>query len=95
VIDQIYESAREANQMRSVENEAAVKIQAWFRGVKIRAYMKHLSMHAMRVQKVWRGGMGRRDFRAVLDQKVRKLRLDFYNQKAIIVTEFHDFIVEF
>jgi hypothetical protein len=90
VIDQIYENARTANQMRSIENEAALRIQAWFRGMKIRAYIRHLSQHACRIQQVWRGKLGRRDFRARLDQKVRQLRLDFFNQRAIIVKSIFD-----
>ena len=71
--------------MRLIENNAALKIQAWFRGNKVRAYLKHLHKQATIVQKVFRGSIGRRIFRKFLEQRLKQMRLDFYCNKAVMI----------
>lgn len=48
---------------------ACVKIQSWFRGERVRAYLRHLSHSAAAIQKAYRGYLGRRKYRILL--KVR------------------------
>lgn len=85
LIDQVYESWRIADQMRLVEYQAAVKIQSWYRGIRIRAYMKNLDKNATRIQKLWRGKMGRCKFRGILAESVRSMKLDYYDKKATLI----------
>ncbi|RNA00649.1 Spermatogenesis-associated 17 [Brachionus plicatilis] len=85
IIDEIYENSRKADQFRYIENEAAIKIQSWYRGLKVRTYMKHLNKNATVIQKIWRGYQGRRKYRIQLEERVRQMRLEFYHEKAILI----------
>ncbi|OAF69648.1 Spermatogenesis-associated protein 17 [Intoshia linei] len=75
-----------SNRLTDTENNrfdeyfAAVKIQSWFRGVKWRKQLKYLNECATKIQKTWRGYMGRQKFRRLAmekkDQEYNKMRRD-------------------
>ncbi len=52
-----------ANQERSKEYNAALCIQRWFRGCRVRAYLKHLHDNAIIIQSHYRGYLGRAEHR--------------------------------
>uniref|UniRef100_A0A8C2FUM6 Spermatogenesis associated 17 n=1 Tax=Cyprinus carpio TaxID=7962 RepID=A0A8C2FUM6_CYPCA len=52
-----------AEENRQKENEAAVRIQSWFRGCQVRAYLSHLHKNATSIQKIWHGLTARALFR--------------------------------
>uniref|UniRef100_A0A3B5AYX6 Spermatogenesis associated 17 n=1 Tax=Stegastes partitus TaxID=144197 RepID=A0A3B5AYX6_9TELE len=45
----------QAQETRQEENQAATRIQSWFRACKVRAYLSHLHKKAIIIQKIWRG----------------------------------------
>jgi len=57
---------RQSDLFRALEYNAAVKIQSWYRGVRVRSYLKYLHEKATLVQKIWRGHFGRKIYRHVL-----------------------------
>lgn len=61
-----YSYCREAEVNSEKEYKAAVRIQSWFRGCRIRAYLKHLHQNATEIQRCYRGYTGRKDYRRVL-----------------------------
>lgn len=84
IFEDIYESYRIADQFRDIEYNAAVKIQAWYRRIRVKAYLKHLNAAAALVQRYYRGWKGRQRYRETLDKRVREMRKNFFDQKATI-----------
>ncbi|KAA0186362.1 hypothetical protein FBUS_09860 [Fasciolopsis buskii] len=73
---------KKSDNLRTEEYRAAVKIQAWFRGIRTRCYLKILHAHTIRIQKNWRGFLGRREYRKVLAEAVVRLRNKMYHHCA-------------
>lgn len=85
IIEQIYENNRIADLYREIEYNAAVKIQSWYRRLRVKAYLKHINESAIIIQRVFRGYRGRKHYRSVLKARVAEMRLNFfYNQATII-----------
>lgn len=56
------------------------------------AYLKAVGLHfrllsenAVLIQKAWKGYLARRNYRLVLDERVREMREMFYHEKASLV----------
>uniref|UniRef100_A0A8C2B2I7 Spermatogenesis associated 17 n=1 Tax=Cyprinus carpio TaxID=7962 RepID=A0A8C2B2I7_CYPCA len=80
-----------AEENRQKENEAAVRIQSWFRGCQVRAYLSHLHKNATSIQKIWHGLTARALFRqrVKIQQRwrgyyVRKYVHDYYARKRYL-----------
>ena len=56
-----------ADQYRELEYNAAVKVQAWYRRLRVKAYFKHLNESCVCIQRFFRGYLGRKAFRQILD----------------------------
>ncbi|XP_072031080.1 spermatogenesis-associated protein 17-like [Amphiura filiformis] len=82
VMEQVFERNATAEERREEEFVACVKIQAWFRAVRVRAYFKHLNRCATIIQKVWRGHLGRALFRIMIRNQVLIMRRNLYNAMA-------------
>ncbi|CAL1526888.1 unnamed protein product [Lymnaea stagnalis] len=82
LISGVYDKKNEAEYSRQIEFAAAVKIQSWFRAVRVRAYLKYLNKCATRIQKVWRGYLGRRFCRVLLKNTLFIMKLNHYNKMA-------------
>ncbi|XP_060077535.1 spermatogenesis-associated protein 17-like [Ylistrum balloti] len=82
IVEESYRRKNEAENQREKEFVAALKIQAWFRGSRTRAYMTHLNNSANTIQKRWRGYLGRRYFRILVKNSVLIMKLNHYNEKA-------------
>ncbi|CAG5116574.1 unnamed protein product, partial [Candidula unifasciata] len=67
---------------RLYEYAAAVRIQAWFRGIRVRAYLKFLNKCATKIQKIWRGFLARRYYSILLRNTVFIMRFKHYNAMA-------------
>ena len=63
----IYFSRSEADSASEVEYRAAVRIQSWFRGCRVRAYLAHLHACAGIIERNFRGHMGREEYRKRLE----------------------------
>ncbi|KAL0969314.1 hypothetical protein UPYG_G00225450 [Umbra pygmaea] len=74
---------RLAENNRQVENEAAIKIQSWFRGCQVRAYLSHLQRKATIIQKTWRGFKGRADFRQMAKAAYFIMKMNFYHKMSV------------
>ncbi|XP_072171898.1 spermatogenesis-associated protein 17-like [Diadema setosum] len=85
VMQQIFIRNRDAEEHRSVEFKAALKVQAWFRGVRVRAYIRHLHRCATMIQKMWRGHLGRGIFRVMIKNLMLVMRLQYYNKMATLI----------
>uniref|UniRef100_T1JL08 Spermatogenesis-associated protein 17 n=1 Tax=Strigamia maritima TaxID=126957 RepID=T1JL08_STRMM len=58
----IHERHLIAEKWRQLEFNAAVKIQSWFRGTRLRCYIKMLNKQIIIIQKSWRGVLGRKKY---------------------------------
>lgn len=84
IFEQIYENYRIADQYREIEFNAAVKIQAWYRFLRVKAYFKHINASAVTIQKAFRGFIGRKVYRGILDESVKIKRKTFYDKQATL-----------
>ncbi|XP_071963738.1 spermatogenesis-associated protein 17-like [Antedon mediterranea] len=83
IIEQVFKRNRTAEVKRDEEFIAVGKIQAWFRAVRVRAYLKFLHHCATKIQKVWRGYLGRSLFRVLIKELMVVMRLHYYNVMAV------------
>ncbi|XP_076155975.1 spermatogenesis-associated protein 17 [Alosa pseudoharengus] len=74
---------RIAEENRKRENAAAVKIQSWIRGCRVRAYVRYLSRNAVIIQKIWRGFAARAVFRQMQEAAYLARRMKFYTLMAV------------
>ncbi|CAI2737847.1 unnamed protein product, partial [Dicrocoelium dendriticum] len=79
---ELSEEYKRANAVRVFEFQAAIKIQAWFRGIRLRCYLKFLSSCCVIIQKNWRGYLGRKQYRFVLSEAVHKMHANGYHNCA-------------
>uniref|UniRef100_A0A670Z4C3 Uncharacterized protein n=3 Tax=Pseudonaja textilis TaxID=8673 RepID=A0A670Z4C3_PSETE len=56
--EEYFSRNRCVDEYRKTEYYAAVKIQSWFRGCKVRAYIRYLNKMMVFIQKWWRGYQG-------------------------------------
>ncbi|KAI4578113.1 hypothetical protein MJG53_010968 [Ovis ammon polii x Ovis aries] len=68
---------------RKKENDAAVKIQSWFRGCQVRAYIRYLHRVATIIQKQWRGYLGRQQYQAIVKLAYYTMKMNLYNAMAV------------
>ncbi|KGL77951.1 Spermatogenesis-associated protein 17, partial [Tinamus guttatus] len=74
---------RLVDEKRKKEYKAAVKIQSWFRGCRVRAYIRYLNKVIVVIQKWWRGYQGRRYFRKMVETAYFIMKMNFYNEMAV------------
>lgn len=79
----LVQKSREAADAIEKEYNAAVKIQSWFRGCRVRAYLEHLRVAAIVIQRNYRGHVGRAEYRRKLKVILNKMRSDHYHKMAI------------
>ncbi|XP_076835275.1 spermatogenesis-associated protein 17 isoform X2 [Brachyhypopomus gauderio] len=85
--EQYFLKNRIAEENRQRENAAAVKIQSWFRGCKVRVYLSHLHRKATTIQKTWRGFSARRHFRQRVKTAYFLMKMNFYNEMAVKIQQ--------
>lgn len=73
----------QAEESRQKENQAAIQIQSWFRSCKVRAYLSHLHMKAVVIQKIWRGFSARSSFRQMVKAAYFIMKMNFYEEMAL------------
>ncbi|XP_059202570.1 spermatogenesis-associated protein 17 [Centropristis striata] len=69
------------------ENQAATRIQSWFRGCKLRAYLSHLHKKAIIIQKIWRGFTARARFRQMVKAAYFIMKKNFYEEMAVRIQQ--------
>ncbi|KFP22606.1 Spermatogenesis-associated protein 17, partial [Egretta garzetta] len=74
---------RSVDEVRKIEYKAAVKIQSWFRGCRVRAYLRYLNKMVIFIQKWWRGYQTRRYFRKMVETAYFIMKMNFYNEMAV------------
>uniref|UniRef100_A0A665SXS1 Spermatogenesis associated 17 n=1 Tax=Echeneis naucrates TaxID=173247 RepID=A0A665SXS1_ECHNA len=72
-----------AEENRQKENQAATRIQSWFRACKVRAYLSHLHKKAIIIQKIWRGFTARARFRQMVKAAYFIMKMNFYEEMAV------------
>ncbi|XP_027137498.1 spermatogenesis-associated protein 17 isoform X2 [Larimichthys crocea] len=72
-----------AEENRQKENQAATRIQSWFRACKVRAYLSHLHKQAVIIQKIWRGFTARARFRQMVKAAYFIMKMNFYEEMAV------------
>ncbi|KAK6182299.1 hypothetical protein SNE40_010013 [Patella caerulea] len=82
LVEETYARKNEAEESRNPEYVSAVKIQSWFRATRCRSYLKHLNSSAVNIQRKWRGFLGRKYFRILIQNGVFILKLNYYNSMA-------------
>ncbi|XP_039594784.1 spermatogenesis-associated protein 17 isoform X2 [Polypterus senegalus] len=58
-------------------------IQAWYRGCRVRGYLRYLNRMAIIIQKNWRGYLGRKYFRKMMKTEYFVVKMNFYNEMAV------------
>ncbi|XP_032845380.2 spermatogenesis-associated protein 17 isoform X2 [Tyto alba] len=79
--EEYFRRNRAVDEDRKIEYKAAVKIQSWFRGCRVRAYLRHLNKMAIFIQKWWRGYRSRRYFSKMVE--IQKRWQGYYVRKYI------------
>ncbi|KAM4772366.1 spermatogenesis-associated protein 17 [Rhinophrynus dorsalis] len=74
---------RAAEDNRLKEYNAAVTIQSWFRGCKVRAYLRYLNKMMTVIQKWWRGYLARKYYRNKVKTAYFIMKMNFYNEMAV------------
>ncbi|KGL87436.1 Spermatogenesis-associated protein 17, partial [Charadrius vociferus] len=74
---------RSVDEDRKIEYKAAIKIQSWFRGCRVRAYLRYLNTMVIIIQKWWRGYRSRRYFRKMVETAYFIMKMNFYNEMAV------------
>nr|XP_040024292.1 spermatogenesis-associated protein 17 isoform X3 [Gasterosteus aculeatus aculeatus] len=73
----------QAEENRQRENQAATRIQSWFRACKVQAYLSHLHKKAIIIQKIWRGFTARARFRQMVKAAYFIMKMNFYEEMAV------------
>ncbi|KAM9612618.1 spermatogenesis-associated protein 17 [Trichechus inunguis] len=81
--NQYYFRNNVADEFRKQENDAAVKIQSWFRGCKVRAYIRYLHKKVTVIQKWWRGYLGRQQYQLTVKIAYYTMKMNLYNAMAV------------
>ncbi|KAM6165902.1 spermatogenesis-associated protein 17 [Erethizon dorsatum] len=81
--NQYYLRNRVVDEFREKENCAAIKIQSWFRGCQVRAYIRYLHRVAIIIQKWWRGYLSRKYYRLTVEVAYYTMKMDLYNAMAV------------
>ncbi|XP_031702166.1 spermatogenesis-associated protein 17 isoform X2 [Anarrhichthys ocellatus] len=74
---------RQAEENRQRENQAATRIQSWFRARKVQAYLSHLHKKAIIIQKIWRGFTARARFRQMVKAAYFIMKMNLYEEMAV------------
>jgi len=72
VLEEIYSAQNEADAARKAEYQAAVRIQAWWRGAQMRRYIVFLNKSARKIQSAYRGHLGRLHFQVIVKAALEK-----------------------
>jgi len=80
--EQIQERASDANELRITEHKNAIKIQAWFRAEKVRAYLRHLNHCALIIQRSYRAHIDRALYRELVQLKLQETRQMYFDYMA-------------
>ncbi|XP_037091210.1 spermatogenesis-associated protein 17-like [Pollicipes pollicipes] len=75
----------EADRVRVHEYEAAVHLQSWFHGCRVRDRLHQLDLKAVVIQQHWRGYLGRRSYRRLLQATVLQAQADYYRHQATLI----------
>ncbi|XP_061670377.1 spermatogenesis-associated protein 17 [Syngnathoides biaculeatus] len=75
--------ARLAEATRRTEYKASLLIQSWFRGFKVRFYIRRLHEKAVIIQKIWRGFRARARYRQMVMAAYFIMKIKFYNDMAV------------
>ncbi|KAL5474824.1 hypothetical protein EMCRGX_G026843 [Ephydatia muelleri] len=81
VLDEIVAFSQDAEKFRESEFNAALKIQSWYRGCRLRAYVRRLHKCALVIQRNYRGRLGRNRYRRRL-KCLEERRQRYYDTMA-------------
>ncbi|XP_039594783.1 spermatogenesis-associated protein 17 isoform X1 [Polypterus senegalus] len=81
--EEYFRRNRIAEEDRAKEVKAAIMIQAWYRGCRVRGYLRYLNRMAIIIQKNWRGYLGRKYFRKMMKTEYFVVKMNFYNEMAV------------
>ncbi|XP_045443072.1 spermatogenesis-associated protein 17 [Pipistrellus kuhlii] len=68
---------------RKKENDAAVTIQSWYRGCKVRTYIRYLHRVATVIQKWWRSYLGKKCYQRKIKLAYHDMKMNIYNAMAV------------
>ncbi|XP_038252622.1 spermatogenesis-associated protein 17 isoform X5 [Dermochelys coriacea] len=81
--EEYFHRNRVVDEYRKAEHNAAVRIQSWFRGCRVRAYIRYLNKMMITIQKWWRGYQGRKHWRKMVETAYFIMKMNFYNEMAV------------
>lgn len=81
----IYLKYSEAQSLIDLEYSSAVKIQSWFRGIRLRIYLSIISAKALSIQTQWRRFQARIYYRKLVSLALLQKRAAYYNHQATFI----------
>ncbi|KAJ3382150.1 spermatogenesis-associated protein 17 [Lobulomyces angularis] len=84
-ISQFFEKSKNAEESRVIENESAKTMQKYWRGYVTRNWIFYLRKCVLKIQRVFRGYLGRKEYKAKVIEKNCNIRMNFYNSKAKLI----------
>ncbi|KAJ3413416.1 spermatogenesis-associated protein 17 [Chytridiales sp. JEL 0842] len=82
VIDDFFDLARSAELFRHTENSKAIQIQARWRGYKARVHLETKTKMVILIQRIFRGYLGRKYYKAEIQRRKREKELKLLNTMA-------------
>lgn len=82
VLDEVVTFSQNAEKFRELEFNAALKIQSWYRGCRLRAYLRRLHACALIIQRNYRGFLGRKKYGRQLKEFLKERRQWHYDTMA-------------
>jgi len=82
IVTEVYKRQQEAELFREKEFRAALRVQAWWRGARLRQYMKYLHQSSTVIQAAYRGHLARRRFARIVSEQVNCMKQRHYDVMA-------------
>lgn len=82
LVEEVYHRINIAEEARQHEYESALHIQAWYRGQRVRAYLKFLDKNALNIQCSWRSHIALKTYREKLKRQLQEMKIRHYNAMA-------------
>lgn len=80
---ELFSRVEAADEVRRKETAAVILIQSWFRGERVREYIRHLHRCAVILQRNYRAHVDRTIYRQKVWMKLHALRQAYYAEKAV------------
>ncbi|XP_057305079.1 spermatogenesis-associated protein 17-like [Hydractinia symbiolongicarpus] len=79
---ELFNMFKASDSARLQERSSTIKIQSWFRSIRVQKYIRYLHRCATIIQKTYRGYVGRSLYREIVQNKMNLMRKHYYDVMA-------------